>query len=295
MQTYVTVEFIIDIQFHFIYSAFDIDEDGVALLFSGQNTIEVYQARTVEFMDFVRRLPLYKYQDKMSFVINKGSQSPVFQRLQHCVYVVLVNLEEPSDKRIFIYDLFKTSHNSLNNIIKLNPDFANSDMYLSTEKLPGFQSVYIYIFYEESVYQFITYEPDNSLVPANITEDQIVSTPGSFQDVIVNYELYPIKTEETQSQNESFPIQINCANIGLVVRQRNQRDQLTFTNDQGTLRLGLLDLLEGFNMSYSLRNYEEDASTNRALSYRFSKDIKYEYLLEAVNNFQSILYSFQYM
>lgn len=252
-----------DFEFDQKYLAFNIDHSKLMVLFSGENTIDIYEPHTSFFINFVRRLPLYKYNTFMKFMVNKDSTGPVFQRLNNLLYVIMVNQKDVSDKRIFIYDLGNSAHNSLKNIIKLDPAYHQFDNYLSVQKEVGFDSIFIYLFYEGKVYQFITYEPESSLVNKFSRNDTFIENikNGQFDGNVINFEIYPLKTNDYQNQNESLATVISLSNQGLIIRDRTRNSMIISNNENSRTKLSLLDYFEGFNTSYSLRGFSEENDT----------------------------------
>jgi hypothetical protein len=287
----------IDFKFDEKYLAFDIDHSKLMIIFSGKNTIDVYEPHTSFFIYFIRRLPLYKYRSFMKFMVNKDETAPVFQRLDNCLYVIMVNEEDPSDKSIFIYDLSNSAHNSLKNIIHLDPNYSQFDNYLSVQKEVGFDSIFIYLFYEGRVYQFITYETESSLVNKFSLNNTFIENmkEGQFDGIEIDFEIYPVKTNDYQHQNQSLPAVVKLSNQGLIVKDRVKNSRIISNNENSFTKLALLDYFEGFNTSYSLKGYdEEDADRNSEFSFELSSDNMQEYLLESINSNQRVKYTFAF-
>lgn len=107
------------------------------------------------------------------------------------------------------------------------------------------------------------------------------------------FEIFPIKTHHTQTVNESHQININSRNIGLVVKHRNTEEGIiTRVHDAFPVTLSLLDFFDGFNISYSMA---EVSGGSADFTWTLSGDNIENYLLDAVNVDQKVLYSFQYM
>lgn len=292
---YISIEYADSFRFPNNYLAFDIDDKGVALVFSLQNTIEVYQTRTIYFLDFVRRLPMYTFKDNWRFVTNARSPQPVFRRLNECLYIVMANILDPLDRRIFIYKLDRPSHDSLNKIIQLDKEYGHLDTFLFTEKLNSYRSVFVYVFYDANIYQFITYEPDSALIHYSNKNSEILQLKewvDPHRDELVMLKVFPLKTMEAQTMNETIDVWIHCTNQGLMINQRGRREPLSFTNEHDRVRIAMLDQFTGYNMSYSLK--VTDVHGDKQFSYSLSHDTVEEYLIEAVNGMVHVAYAFDY-
>lgn len=275
--------------------AFDINDKGVAVVFSLQNTMEVYQTRTIYFLDFVRRLPLYTFRDNWRFVTNSRSPQPVFRRLNECLYIVMANILDQLDRRIFIYKLDRSSHDSLNKVIQLDKEYGYLDTFLFTEKLSSYRSVFVYVFYDANTYQFITYEPDSALIhysKENYESPKLTEWVDPHRDELVKLKVFPLKTMETQIMNETFDVWIHCTNQGLMINQRRRTETLAFMNEHEAIRIQMLDKFTGYNMSYSLK--VTDNQGNKQFSYLLSEDTIDDYLIEAVNGMLQVAYAFDY-
>ena len=229
----------------------------------------------------------------MSFEIREETGQPIFQLLQDSLYILMGSLENPKDKRIFIYRITATSHNSLLNVIQLDENYTQYDLYLSTERISGFDSIVIYLFYNGRVYQYIQYQIENTIVPTfkNTTILVDPNDDDSFQTLDVPFKVFPIKTHWSQFMNNSHKVNILSQNTGLVVKQRNTGGVINVVQNDFPVTLSLLDYFEGFSLEYSLQSVVggEDVSIS------LSGDNMDTYLLDAINATQRVLYSFQYM
>jgi len=275
------------------YSAFDIDCEGRAIIFYGMNSISLYQVSSRYTLNFIRKFPMYRFHMEMSFEIREETGQPIFQLLQDSLYILMGSLENPKDKRIFIYRITATSHNSLLNVIQLDENYTQYDLYLSTERISGFDSIVIYLFYNGRVYQYIQYQIENTIVPTfkNTTILVDPNDDDSFQTLDVPFKVFPIKTHWSQFMNDSHKVNILSQNTGLVVKQRNTGGVINVVQNDFPVTLSLLDYFEGFSLEYSLQSVVggEDVSIS------LSGDNMDTYLLDAINATQRVLYSFQYM
>ena len=238
---------------------------------------------------------MYTFKDSWRFVTNARSPQPVFRRLNECLYIVMANILDPLDRRIFIYKLDRPSHDSLNKIIQLDKEYGHLDTFLFTEKLNSYRSVFVYVFYDANIYQFITYEPDSALIHysnKNSEPLQLTKWVDPHRDELVMLKVFPLKTMEAQTMNETIDVWIHCTNQGLMINQRGRREPLSFTNEHDRVRIAMLDQFTGYNMSYSLK--VTDVHGDKQFSYSLSHDTVEEYLIEAVNGMVQVAYAFDY-
>jgi len=233
----------------------------------------------------------------MRFLINDDNGKPVFERFYACIYVIMVNEEDTSDRRIFIYNMDTTSHNSLVKTITLSPDYAGMHSYLFVQKASGINSVFIYLFFEGQIFQFINFE----LFSIIIAKDQLVQPfvihegENAYQDVTVELDLFPLKTSQYQHQNETLNGRIYNSNQGLIIVNKVQRDGLLFSNERQTSRIATLDHFDGFNMSFRLADYDRNSSSTSDFNFIFSEDKTENYSLKIVKNSQRVIDSFPYL
>ena len=92
------------------YLAFDIDNNGLAVVFSGKNTISLYESTKFSTMTFVRNLPLFEYKTLYEFVMSHDNKVPVFKRMNQYLIILMQDNTNQKVKKLLAYDLEKNSH-----------------------------------------------------------------------------------------------------------------------------------------------------------------------------------------
>lgn len=112
----------------------------------------------------------------------------------------MLNEEVREDRKIFIFNKLRTSHDMLYKIIDLDREYTDFTPYLSAERILGFETISLYILYNGNNFQYIEYKIDSSIVPISRTEAIVVDPTDrySFVNKQTNHNLFPLKTEESQ-------------------------------------------------------------------------------------------------
>lgn len=95
----------IELSRNFIYNKeivyMNINEGGHLLLFSDKNTIEHLVVQSIHTIAFQRILPFFKYAKFMEFLFDPRSESVVYAHQDDLFFVVMVNMDDKSDERLF--------------------------------------------------------------------------------------------------------------------------------------------------------------------------------------------------
>lgn len=290
----IALEFVKYYRFTNIYRAFDVDHSGRAVLFSGQNKIDLYRVVSEYEFDFVRTFPMFGFVRFAEFVDQEESGLPIFQLLGNSLYVLMQHSQRRGDRKIFIYNLETSSHNSLMNMVDVDEQFKEYSLSLTSEVIRGFDTVMIYLFYNGTIFQYIEYQPNNLLVPV-MNQDEIIVDPKdkeSFQRLETPFQVFPLRTHFSQTVNHTHQVNITSRNIGLIAKQRTKNGVINSIHNAFPVMLSLLDHFDGFNLSYRLSNI---SGGTEDFSFALSGENLETYLLDAVNTEQEVLYSFQYM
>jgi hypothetical protein len=194
------VEFAAKVKLDRMYLDFNIDSEGRAITFTGRNTINYYRENTAFNLKFQRQFPMYRFFDNYVFYKSPGSQRPMMTFLEDWVYVLMINEEDPKDKKMFIYNKLRTSHDVLYKIIDLDQRYAEFTPYMFAERIDGFETVSLYILYNRNNFQYFEYRVNIYIVPV-VTDLSIQVDPTdtvSFNTMISHHEIYPLRTDETQ-------------------------------------------------------------------------------------------------
>lgn len=97
----INVDFLNDLVFGENILEFDTTDSMRAIIFSGKNTIEMWNIRSAYLKEYARRLPFFKYVDNFEFYVNEVENRIVFARFDKYLFVVMINREDPTDKKLF--------------------------------------------------------------------------------------------------------------------------------------------------------------------------------------------------
>lgn len=80
---------------------FDTHDTSITLLFSGQNTIEMYRIENAYDIEYIRVLPFFKYRKDYEFYFNEDHNLITFARLERFLYVIMRHKQNKNDKKLF--------------------------------------------------------------------------------------------------------------------------------------------------------------------------------------------------
>lgn len=294
---YLTVEYLNDFQFDNKIIEYDTLNTDKALVFSKDNLLELFEIVTPYRIDYIKKLPFFKYADKMRFYIKEHDGKVAFTRFERFLYVILVNKSDIRDKKLFCFNMKKTVHDSLYSVIPLDRELTHLSNNLFIEGNMFDAAIYIYLFYGGQTYQLIKFEPENLLKQTDRNSGELFLPKNynemhRFEEDEITLQIYPTYEEFTPSQNKSVDFVISCRNYGLKIESRLQHHKLEYQNQEGEATLSLLDYFDGFNNTFGL-NYDEPAR-DKEFSYNITQDSMKSYLLEAVNANQKVIFSMEY-
>lgn len=164
---YLTTEFLNDFVFELPLLEFNTKGSDTALTFSGENTIQLFNIESAYSIVFMREVPLFKYKRNMKFLINNSTKDVTYSRFEEFLYLVLYNVEDYKDKKLFCFNLKDTNHDLLYSVIDLDPYYYKLDNKIFIENARFVSTIFIYLFYGGKHYQYIKFEPDNRLQITN--------------------------------------------------------------------------------------------------------------------------------
>jgi hypothetical protein len=185
------------------YLDFNIDSEGRAITFTGRNSINYYKENTAFFLDFQRQFPMYRFYDNFVFYKDPNTKRPMMTLLEDSVYVLMLNEEDPKDKKMFIYNKLRTSHDVLYKIVDLDQRYAEFTPYMFAERIAGFETISLYILYNRNNFQYFEYMINIYIVPT-VTDLSIQVDPTdtlSFNRMNSHHEIYPLQTDKSQVSN----------------------------------------------------------------------------------------------
>lgn len=267
------------------------------VIFSASRQIEIWRIRSAFTVDYVRVLPFFKYEDVMEFYVSEEDNRIVQARFDRFLYVIMINRKDPTDKKLFCYNMLRTSHDSLYSVIKLDKKYADLSNRIFIESNMFSSTVYIYLFYGGRRHQLIKFEPENLMTQINKTEGELFlpfnnGVQSTYPPKDVRMTMYPIYEDFVPTQNKSIDLVISCRNHGLKIESRVPSNNLSFQNREGEMLLALTDHFDGFNNTFEI-SYDNPRK-ERLLTYEFNEDSKTRHLLEAVNSTQTVIFSMMY-
>ena len=291
---YLSTEFLNDLIFKIPLLEFHTKGSNLALIFSGINTIQLYEIESAYLAKFMREVPLFKYKKNMNFLINKDTKDVTYSRFNEFLYVILYNIEDEKDKKLFCFNLKDSNHDILYSVIDLDPFYYGLNNKIFIENGKFVSTIYIYLFYGGKHYQYIKFEPDNRLQITNPDFDELclpkdVNNFKSYKPINITMEMYPIYTDYTPTQNTSTDIVLMCMNYGLKIESRTNSNTLLYQNKEEVAAISLLDYFDGFNSNFSVSTKGIDSSV-----YSIDIDNTYNFLLESVNSTQKVIFTMEY-
>ena len=288
-----------DIIFGKKYTIFDIGKNGTATIFYDQNLIDVFKSKDYSKLDYIRRLPMFKFRETMKFSTNDDTFAPTYKIKDQFLYVIMVEIENLTKKRLFIYDLHSNSHDSLRTIIDLKGSLSKLNNYITIETSTLRLSIYIFLFYGGKDYHFICFEPDSLMREDPRSNKTIFLSPDissyeKYNDQNFTIQVYPASNyfnENMNLKNDSCIYELFCTNYGLMIESRIKGRKLFYKDDSSVTYLNLYDFIDGFNNTFEL-NYYSSEKTN--LNYEFAKDKLTDYFIDSVKNIQQVMMSFIY-
>ena len=280
------------------YIDVDIDIDGLTIVLSGNSEIDVYQVDNLFNMQFVRRLPMFRYKNSMTFWKNLDENNVVFLRNGMLLYIIMVDQFNPKEKRLFIYSLNTFSHDSLISLIKLDEKLFMEDNHIFIEGSPTRTPIYIFVFYGGNIYQFFNFQPHNLLKKDNEVTDNLflpakLQNMATYPDNTVNITVYPDYSAYPHVENTSLSISIDCENNGLMIESRTRDNLITYPLIEHDLRLSMFDYLDGFNISFKL-DYFNRGVGDPPFRYSSNGVITESYLIDSVSKTNKVKHGFIY-
>ena len=159
----ISIEFILKQEFPEVYSWFDIDVNGLGLIFTDPNTIYVYQVYTIFEMEFIRVINFFEYTKSFKFQTNNDEHDIVYSRKDSMLYIVMQNTTDTAERVLFIFELKAISHNSLKSIIHLDRNNFNGYVYLAIDSVDSKTEIFIYVYNQINYFQIIKFEKENYL------------------------------------------------------------------------------------------------------------------------------------
>ena len=291
---YLSTEFLNDFIFNIPLLEFNTKGSRTALTFSRDSTMQLFEIESAYSIVFKREIPLFKYKQNMRFLINRDTNDITYSRLEQFLYVVLYNINNDKDKKLFWFNLKDTNHDMLYSVIDLDPYYYKLDNKIFIENGKFVSTIYIYMFYGGKHYQYIKFEPDNRLQITNSDFKELwvpknEENMHNYSPINVTMVLYPVYTDYTPTQNRSTNIVLMWMNYGLKIESKSQSNTLLYQNKEVTAKISLLDYFDGFNSNFSVTTENIDQST-----YVIEEDKSYDYLLEAVNSTQKVIFIMEY-
>ena len=291
---YLTTEFLNDLVFEIPLLEFNTKGTNIALTFSGNNTMQLFEIISAYSIDFIREIPLFKYKRNMNFLINSDTNDITYARYEEFLYIVLLNFENEKDKKLFWFNLNDTNYDTLYSVISLDPYYYDSNNKIFIESGKFISTIYIYLFYGGKQYQYIKFEPQNRIQITNneVTELCLPKDSKSmdyYPKINITMLLYPYYNDYTPAQNKSIEIVLMCMNYGLKIESRASSNLVSYQNKEGKATISLLDYFDGFNCNFQVST--ENVNSN---IYSLSQDISYNYLLESVSSTQNVIFTVEY-
>ena len=291
---YLTTEFLNDFTFKTPLFEFNTKGSNMALTFSGDNTIKLYEISSAYSINFVRQIPLFKYKRNMKFLINKDTDDVTYARYEEFLYVVLYNTENEKDKKLFCFNLKDTNHDTLYSVIDLDPFYYKTENKIFIENGKFVSTKYIYLFYGGKQYQYIKFEPENRIQITNpeykelwVPKDKL--NMNRYDPINITMILNPIYNDYIPLQNSSTEIVLMWMNYGLKIESRVESNSISYKNKEGEATVSLMDYFDGFNWNFTVSSDEIDHSY-----YNLDQDESFSYLLESANSTQKAIFTVEY-
>lgn len=209
----ISIDFLSTFTFEDEIIEFDTQDSERAVIFTGENEIQVWQIVSPYQKEFVRKLPFFKYADHMVFYINEDDLKVTYARIDRFLYVVMVNKEDRKEKKLFCFNMLKTSHDTLYSVIPLDDKLTDLSNRIFIESNQFESTIYIYLFYGGRIYQLIKFEPENILKKTE-KNDLELFLPSNYNELKrypsgeVTMMLYPRYEDYTPTQNTSILLNV---------------------------------------------------------------------------------------
>jgi hypothetical protein len=276
---------------------FDTKGSDQAMIFTGENEIQVWQIDSPYRKEFVRKLPFFKYEDHMVFYVNEDELKIVFARVERFLYVIMVNKENKRDKKLFCFNMLKSSHDALYSVIPLDEKLTDLSNRIFIESNQFESTIYIYLFYGGRTYQLIKFEPEN-LLKKTEKNNQELFLPSNHSELKrfplgeVTMMLYPRYDDYMPSQNTSIILNVHSRNHGLKIETTIDDENTYYHNKNGEAVISLLDFFNGFNNTFSI-SYKSKRD-EKYTDFEIATDISTTYLLEGVSKAQRVIFSMEF-
>jgi hypothetical protein len=276
--------------------AFSTQNTNRAVVFTQESTIELWEVVSPYKIDYIRTLPLFIYVDNMKFYFTEGDNKLVFARYDTFLYVILISKDDPKRKKLFCFNMLKTSHDALYSVIDLDEALYDKRNGLLVESSTFQSTIYIYLFYGGSQYQLIKFEPENLLQQIGIGGELFLPITGNYlrtyPDANITLTVFPVYDDFEPTQAQPIDLFIQCKNFGFKIESKVVGNEIVYSNEKGETFMSLLDHFDGFNNTFELV-YNEPENKNY-LTYKFESDMIESYLLESVKSGVNAIFSFEY-
>ncbi|CAI2386409.1 unnamed protein product [Moneuplotes crassus] len=280
----ITVFYVCDSETDFAYISANIGNDGVCIFLNNPNFIDIYTINRVCEFQFERQLPLYTEANNTKFWENSLTGQPVHERNGNHFYIIIEKDGNQRGKFLYIYDLFTFAHNSLVTKVLLNPGLHESDNFLFIDSIETYSTIFIYIFYGTDQYEFFEIEPKNLFVnkPEEVNRwflSQSDIERNVYPEKIFGFLISPENLPKTsQNRLDRLKLRVDCSNTGLKIDNKLGKRTLSYTQNEGALRLSLSDMFDGFNISYNV--YDPNSKNSSDLPCEVTKsEEKFNWLI----------------
>ena len=256
-KTTISIEKIRMHNFTQVYTEFDVDLSGTALVFIKPNIINVYKVKSVYIINYLMRLNFFKYTKEFTFISSINDIDIVYDRSESFLYIVMQNMTNPADRALFIFDFNTNSHNSLKTIVKLNAKVSMSKMAIYTEAFDNRSTKYVYIFFGGKTFQLFKFEPDNVLVPDSVFSTLFmpydIRSLSTYSQSNVTLSIYPLVHDRIHTfRHTSLNLWIQSQNYGLMMEKRDIGREIIYIKNDASLNLSLLDYFDGYDQNYAV-------------------------------------------
>ena len=225
-RTTISIEKIREHTFDQIYSDFNVDFSGIALVFTKPNNINVYQIKSFYIINYLMRLNFFKYKRDYAFVTNANENDIAYDRSESFLYIIMQNVTDPTERALFIFDFTTNSHNSLKTIVKLDRKYWMYSVAIYTEIFDNQSVKHIYLFYGGKIFQLIKFEPENVLVPRSRLTSmflpyEFISMP-TYSPSNVTLSIFPLLIDRKEAfRNVTLNLLVQSQNYGLMIEKRD--------------------------------------------------------------------------
>lgn len=292
-----------EINFGVQYIAFDVDDEGYAIVFDGYNRMTVYYAESYIKLNYLKTLPLFRFEQYVMFHTNFNYFKPIFSRKNEFLFIIMQNIEFLHLKYLFAYNIHHTSHNSLIAVHQMLGDYSNLDNHVYIDLVDKKLSTYIYLFYGGKLFQYIRFYARTHLIKDSENSDHIflqrdLSDVYRYARKNFTLSIYPIFRNELEnatlsSDDDSLIVNIETENSGLMVERKIPESHIPIFQNGYPVYANLLGMFDSFNSTYRLINISSDSSE---FEYYLTDKQEYvvEYIVESVSNNNQIINTFEY-